>query len=78
MLKHILAARKHVAIGLAVGLAAVALCAGADEARIRHMADTYLQSDGSQVIGLGILATTSFSATAPRKWRRSRTCPAAR
>ena len=80
MLKRILAARKHVAIGLAVGLAALATGAFADAAtgRVRHMADTYLQSDGSQVIDLGILATTSFSATASRKWRRSRTCPAAR
>ena len=45
MLKRILAARKHVAIGLAVGLAALATGAFADAAtgRIRHMADTYLQ-----------------------------------
>ncbi len=80
MLKRILAARKHVAIGLAVGLTALATGAFADAAtgRIRHMADTYLQSDGSQVIDLGILATTISSATAPLKWRRSRTCPAAR
>ena len=60
MLKRILAARKHVAIGLAVGLAAVALCAGADEARIRHMADTYLQSDGTQIIDTGYIASTNM------------------
>ena len=29
-------------------VAAVALCAGADEARIRHMADTYLQSNSKK------------------------------
>ena len=60
MLKRILAARKHVAIGLAVGLAAVALCAGADEARIRHMADTYLQSDGTQYIDTGYIGSTNL------------------
>ena len=55
MLKRILAARNHVAIGIAVGLATLATGAFADAAtgRIRHMADTYLQSDGTQYIDTG-------------------------
>ena len=62
MLKRILAARKHVAIGLAVGLAALATGAFADAAtgRIRHMADTYLQSDGTQIIDTGYIASTNM------------------
>ena len=62
MLKRILAARKHVAIGLAVGLAALATGAFADAAtgRVRHMADTYLQSDGTQIIDTGFIATTNM------------------
>ena len=62
MLKRILAARKHVAIGLAVGLTALATGAFADAAtgRIRHMADTYLQSDGTQIIDTGFIATTNM------------------
>ena len=50
---------KRMLVGM---LAAVAVGAYADVAtgRIRHMADTYLQSDGSQVIDLGILATTNM------------------
>ena len=43
-------------------VAAVAMFAGADEAvgRIRHMSDTYLQSDCSQIIDTGFLATTNM------------------
>ncbi len=41
-------------------VAAVALCAGADEARIRHMADTYLQSDGTQYIDTGYIGSTNL------------------
>ena len=41
-------------------VAAVVLCAGADEARIRHMADTYLQSDGTQYIDTGYIGTTNM------------------
>ena len=41
-------------------VAAVALCAGADEARVRHMADTYLQSDGTQYIDTGYIGSTNL------------------
>ena len=54
--------RKLVAL-LAVGIA-VGAYADAATGRIRHMADTYLQSDGSQVIDLGILATTNMRVEA--------------
>ena len=41
-------------------VAVVALCAGADEVRIRHMADTYLQSDGTQYIDTGYIGSTNL------------------
>ena len=56
MLKRILAARKHVAIGLAVGLTALATGAFADAAtgRIRHMADTYQCVSHYELFGYGV------------------------
>ena len=45
---------------IACSLVAMALGTCADETRIRHMADTYLQSDCSQIIDLGLLATTNM------------------
>ena len=41
-------------------VAAVVASAGADENRIRYMSDTYLQSDGTQAIDIGLLATTNM------------------
>ena len=41
-------------------LAVAALHAGADEVRIRHMADTYLQSDGTQYIDTGYIGSTNL------------------
>ena len=60
MLKRTRVEENRVAGRLAVTLVTFALAAGADETRIRHMADTYLQSDCSQIIDLGLLATTNM------------------
>ena len=60
MLKRTRVDENRVAGRLAVALVTFALAAGADETRIRHMADTYLQSDGTQIIDLGLLATTNM------------------
>ena len=60
MLKLTRMKENRVAGRLAVALVTFALAAGADETRIRHMADTYLQSDGTQIIDLGLLATTNM------------------
>ena len=44
---------------LAVGIAVGAYADGATS-RIRHMADTYLQSDGTQIIDTGFIASTNM------------------
>ena len=60
MLTKIVTAKNRIVMGLAVGLAVVVMGAGADEARIRHMADTYLQSDGTQYIDTGYIGSTNL------------------
>ena len=50
--------RKLVAL-LVIGIAVGASADGATS-RIRHMADTYLESDGSQIIDTGYIASTNM------------------
>ena len=50
--------RRSVAL-LAVGIVVGAYADGATS-RIRHMADTYLQSDGTQIIDTGYIASTNM------------------
>ncbi|MBQ6337684.1 MAG: hypothetical protein IJI36_00945 [Kiritimatiellae bacterium] len=47
-------------LGVAFVAVALGVCADTATGRIRHMADTYLQSDCSQIIDLGLLATTNM------------------
>lgn len=48
------------AIAFAALCAAVPFAANADTTRIRHLADTYLRSDGTQLIDTGYIASTNM------------------
>ena len=54
-------------LGVAFVAVALGVCADTATGRIRHMADTYLQSDCSQIIDLGLLATTNMRSGSERR-----------